>query len=593
MQAPSISMDTRNAESADGFFAAHLKRIRVRISRGFGVFLLVQWFAALMIASLVAPISFAGGFGGLPPLMQRALLWGGLIAVPVAVLALRRSGESVTRYAVTVCQMLMSALLIDLTNGRIETHFHVFVSLAFLAFYLDFGILITACAVILMDQAVRGAFFPVTVWGPYGQSGDTLLWTEHALWIAFMGILGGLGVRERLHDLRRDAEGQARLLRSNVALQNSETQFRQLAEDTDRILLMTDAQTGIGIYASPLYVQLWQTLTDAPLSFLQRIALEHRDWARATWQGAADGVAGIAEVRLDTGEWMRLRMFPVRGATEQVYRVALTASDISADKKREQEQSQAYERERRIASTLQEMVLPHEPVPVAGVQIAPFYRPALLNEATVCGDFFDTVALPNGRIALVVGDVSGKGLAAARHMTEAKYALRAYLRDAASPGETLTKLSRYLHESFPVANDTVGTERFVALSLAIVDRFTGQTTVACAGIEPPLLVTGNKVTVLEEAGGLPLGILPDAEYDEVSLVLRPGDTLVMVSDGVTEARNARRELLGLEAWGEIVRESTLSHPMLGDAAEAALSCVTDHAQGELSDDACGLWIRKE
>ncbi|MBC8139839.1 MAG: SpoIIE family protein phosphatase [Armatimonadetes bacterium] len=593
MQAGNDTTETENATPVNGFLAAHLSHIRTRTDRGFGVFLLIQWLAALLIASWVAPVSFFGGFAGLPMPVQRAVLWGALITLPTAALALRRSGETATRYTVAVCQMLMSALLIDLTNGRIETHFHVFVSLAFLAFYLDMGVLGTACAVILVDQAVRGAFFPATVWGPYGQSGDTLLWTEHALWIAFMGVLGALGVRERLRDLRRDGDGQALLFQSNAALQNSETQFRQLAEDTDRILFMTDAQTGVGIYASPLYIQLWKTPTDTPLSFLTRIAPEHRDWARAIWQGAADGVAGLAEVLLDTGEWMRLRTFPVRGGTDQVYRVVLTAADISTEKLREQDQLQAYERERRIASTMQSMVLAHESVPIAGIQIAPFYRPALFHEAAICGDFFDTVTLPDDKIAVIVGDVSGKGLDAARHMTEVKYALRAYLRDSASPGEMLAKLSRYLCESFPVAGGRVGTERFVALSLAVVDTLTGETVIACGGIEPPLLVRGGAVTVLEEAGGLPLGILPDAVYDEVSLTLSPGDTLVMVSDGVTEARNFRRELLGLDGWEAIVRGSVLAHPALSDAAEAALSCVTDHAQGELSDDACGVWVRKE
>ena len=131
--------------------------------------------------------------------------------------------------------------------------------------------------------------------------------------------------------------------------------------------------------------------------------------------------------------------------------------------------------------------------------------------------------------------------------------------------------------------------------MATIHGQTGALTVACGGAEPLLVVASGgdrEIRELEEAGGFPVGIVPDTVYEEISLVLHPGETLVMVSDGVTEARNARRELLGIDGWKQSVGQSVRSHPVLRDAANAAWKTVTDYVVGN-RDDMCGLWARKE
>ncbi len=111
---------------------------------------------------------------------------GGLIALPAAAIALVRPGQASTRYIVAIAQMLASALLIHLTGGRIETHFHVFGSLAFLAFYRDWGVLLAATAVVAADHFLRGVYWPQSVFGSAVVS--HWRWIEHAGWVVFENI---------------------------------------------------------------------------------------------------------------------------------------------------------------------------------------------------------------------------------------------------------------------------------------------------------------------------------------------------------------------------------------------------------------------
>lgn len=93
---------------------------------------------------------------------------GGIISLFPALLGLFRPGRPSTRYTIAVAQMLMGALLIHLTGGRLETHFHVFGSLAFLAFYRDWRVLVPATIVVALDHLLRGAFWPQSVYGVEG-----------------------------------------------------------------------------------------------------------------------------------------------------------------------------------------------------------------------------------------------------------------------------------------------------------------------------------------------------------------------------------------------------------------------------------------
>ena len=145
--------------------AGEVNGIHRRTDRLFAGLLLFEWLAAVAVAYWVSPWAWAGVESRVHPHVWGALLVGGLIVSLLLVLVAFYPGRGWTRHSIAAAQMLMSALLIHLTGGRIETHFHVFGSLAFLAFYRDWRVLITASAVVALDHMVRGWVWPESVYG--------------------------------------------------------------------------------------------------------------------------------------------------------------------------------------------------------------------------------------------------------------------------------------------------------------------------------------------------------------------------------------------------------------------------------------------
>jgi two-component system sensor histidine kinase/response regulator len=180
-----MSVDTR-LRSAE-IVADHQARIYTRTSRLFAVLMTFQWLAGIVAALWLSPRTWIGTQSTTHIHVWLAIFFGGAVtAVPVA-LALARPTDVVTRHVVAIGQMLMSALLIHLTGGRIETHFHIFGSLAFLAYYRDWRVLIPATIVVAADHALRGLFFPQSVFGVLATS--SWRWMEHAGWVVFEDII--------------------------------------------------------------------------------------------------------------------------------------------------------------------------------------------------------------------------------------------------------------------------------------------------------------------------------------------------------------------------------------------------------------------
>src|SRR5262249_39236573 len=148
--------------------------------------LLFQWLASICVALWVSPRAWAGMDSHIHPHVWAALYLGAVsISLPV-LLFLLRPGSTLTRHIVAVGQVLMTALLIHLTGGRIETHFQVFGSLAFLAFYRDWRVLVTASALVVVDHFLRGIWWPQSVYGVAG--GAEWRWLEHGGWVAFLDV---------------------------------------------------------------------------------------------------------------------------------------------------------------------------------------------------------------------------------------------------------------------------------------------------------------------------------------------------------------------------------------------------------------------
>ncbi len=168
---------------ADELLEAHKNEIYASTSSYFAILMSLQWAAAVGAALWISPRTWRGTVSSPHPHIWLAALLGGAVTILPVVLCLRRPCATSTRHWVAVCQMSMSGLLIHLTGGRIETHFHIFGSLAFLAYYRDWRVLLSATAAAGMDHLLRGTYFTQSVFGVVAAS--PWRWTEHLAWMTF------------------------------------------------------------------------------------------------------------------------------------------------------------------------------------------------------------------------------------------------------------------------------------------------------------------------------------------------------------------------------------------------------------------------
>jgi signal transduction histidine kinase/ActR/RegA family two-component response regulator len=211
--------DRAVAARAEDIFRAQRLDVYRRTDRLFAFLLFVQWLAGILAAVLIAPRTWSGVIPQTHIHVYAAVFLGGMItALPVA-MALFMPGAAITRHTIAIGQMLFSSLLIHLTGGRIETHFHVFGSLAFLAVYRDWRVLGTASLVVALDHLVRGIAWPQSVYGVIG--GAEWRWLEHAGWVLFEDLFLIAAIQQSLVAMRSLAERQAMLEATNRAVEDA------------------------------------------------------------------------------------------------------------------------------------------------------------------------------------------------------------------------------------------------------------------------------------------------------------------------------------------------------------------------------------
>jgi signal transduction histidine kinase len=205
--------DEPTARAADALFEADRQRIYRQADRMFAGLMILQWIAGIVFAVWVSP---AVSRAPMPLLthLWAALALGGVISLVPALLALLRPGAPSTRYTVATAQMLMGALLIHLSGGRIETHFHVFGSLAFLAFYRDWRVLVPATVVVAADHLLRGIYWPQSVYGIVAP--DPWRWLEHVAWVVFEDVFLAMACVRGTRELRAIADRTAVLERAHT-----------------------------------------------------------------------------------------------------------------------------------------------------------------------------------------------------------------------------------------------------------------------------------------------------------------------------------------------------------------------------------------
>jgi signal transduction histidine kinase len=206
---------------ADDLFAQHQLEIHKRTDQLFASLMVLQWIAGIIFALWVSPLAWDGAIGRTHIHVWAAVFLGGAICLFPAVLGFFRAGDASTRYTIAVAQMLMGALLIHLTGGRLETHFHVFGSLAFLAFYRDWRVLVPATVVVALDHLLRGVFWPQSVYGVLVAS--QWRWLEHSAWVVFEDVFLFVACQRSVEDMKETAMRRAAL--------EQEVRTRQQAEN--------------------------------------------------------------------------------------------------------------------------------------------------------------------------------------------------------------------------------------------------------------------------------------------------------------------------------------------------------------------------
>ncbi|PTY01198.1 hypothetical protein DB346_13780 [Verrucomicrobia bacterium LW23] len=224
---PGMPVSADFEERARVVYDERLHNIHRQVDVLFAWLMGMQWLGCIIMACVVSPLAWAGTSSYLHPHVYVALVLGGIVhSVPIF-LAITRPGEPLTRYVIAVAQMLASALLIHLSGGRIETHFHVFGSLALLAFYREPRILVLASLVVVVDHVLRGMFYPESIYGAFQAS----VWRslEHAMWVCFEVTFLILGIQQ----VRRESEEACR---HRVALEmTSEITEEQVRERTEEL----------------------------------------------------------------------------------------------------------------------------------------------------------------------------------------------------------------------------------------------------------------------------------------------------------------------------------------------------------------------
>jgi serine phosphatase RsbU (regulator of sigma subunit)/anti-sigma regulatory factor (Ser/Thr protein kinase) len=219
---------------------------------------------------------------------------------------------------------------------------------------------------------------------------------------------------------------------------------------------------------------------------------------------------------------------------------ALQVAQLVRRQEAEARSRERIEQELRVATTIQQNFLPRELPDLPGWEVSAYYRPA----REVGGDFYDFIELAEGRIGIVIGDVTDKGVPAAMVMAATRSVLRASAQRVGSPGAVLERVNELMCPDMPA-------KMFVTCLYGVLEPATGRFVFANAGHNLPYVRTGDGSTELR-ATGMPLGLLPGIAYEETEAQLEPGQTMLLHSDGVAEAHGPTRDMFGFPRLQDVV-----------------------------------------
>lgn len=264
--------------------------------------------------------------------------------------------------------------------------------------------------------------------------------------------------------------------------------------------------------------------------------------------------------------------------------LAIENAELYEDLQRSRSEiEEALDRERQSSLLLQRALLPEAPAIGQGYEVAAEYVPAPYG-GEIGGDFYDVFRIGDNKAGILIGDVSGKGLEAAAMAATTRSTIHAFVHETGSVSEALTKANSVLYSR------QAEFEAFATVFLVVIDLATGEFTYSSAG-HPPAMVCGcDGVSERLAIGGTPLAVLESQAFEEHHSRLRPGDSILMYTDGISEARRGSRlfEIEGIEGVARRccdARAGELSRELLNDAAE--------WAEGKLRDDAAVVVVARK
>ncbi|MGH3071705.1 MAG: SpoIIE family protein phosphatase, partial [Gaiellaceae bacterium] len=259
--------------------------------------------------------------------------------------------------------------------------------------------------------------------------------------------------------------------------------------------------------------------------------------------------------------------------------IAETALSIAGQAALAIDNARLYGQQKAFADTMQRALLPRVAPQLVGLELGVVYESAARVE--VGGDVYDYITLPDGRLAVILGDVTGHGVDAAADMAMARYVFRSLARDHPDPGDFLA-----------AANDVVASEiapgRFITMVELVFDPAAGELACASGGHPNPRLVLPDGSVEAVPARGLALGIEASQRFETVKAPFPPGAIAVAYTDGVVEARR-RGEQYGLERLDGLLAEHRQRPPQ--EIAEAALAACREWTDGDLSDDVAVVVVK--
>ena len=272
--------------------------------------------------------------------------------------------------------------------------------------------------------------------------------------------------------------------------------------------------------------------------------------------------------------------------SEEDLRILTLIGHLTAVKIRETEQfevvqqNQQLQEEARRASSIQQGLLPREPLVREPFEVAGRNLPS----QNVGGDYFDFIECEDGGICIGLGDVAGKGMSAALLMANLHANIRAQIETGRPLPEMVARVNRAIHHA-------VKGQRFITLVLAALDSSSGVIRYVNAGHNPPILLRSDDSVDSLETGGFLLGVFPEATYEAAEVTVHPGDLLVLYSDGVTEAMDASGEEFGEERLKAFLRENRALPPE--ELVDALIALVRDFSQGKPGDDITVAVLRRD